>query len=591
MTNTPGDRRRRFAKACDSCRRKKLRCDGVRPLCARCQDANTPCHYTDVHKPESRQRRGRDSTRTPRRLDDEQDAGPSIATASPTVPRAHAPGIEASSGLDGALSARTDNAEPVTPAREEDRQILSSDARLPDQPGNPRPNDCAGDPDTIVGRNVDTRYFGPASGISLVSVRTNSRESDAPKRHAAQHRFQEGSWSAWTHPSVQGMLEKRVSRPLPSWTEAFSLVSEFFNYEHQAFPCFHPPTFMTLLGQQYSGTPSDNPAWWASLNAVLAISQRRRLESGRCDTSTSGDELVWGYAANALGTMLDILMRNTQLISVQALLCTAWFFLGTPNPQPSFMLTGSAVRLAHSIGLHKSDHGSSLGAIEQEMRTKVFWIALSLDRELCLRTGRPPAHDLHHFHVDLPPDSVHDDSEVMTTSDGTKLRLARFQAQLCVIQDHIYDELYSSRSSNETTRITGSGVRLTSQLEEWCASVSGFHAHQSVPGGEHHGLIRLYYSYYNCVVLVHRPLARQYWLSLSPATISDLPPSIKASIGQCLTAARSIIRILEAVPYQQKSFYWDVVPIILSAIVILSTNLRTYHPMQQEMTWKQYPRS
>lgn len=350
------------------------------------------------------------------------------------------------------------------------------------------------------------------------------------------------------------MLEKRVSRPLPSWTEAFSLVSDFFNYEHQAFPCFHPPTFMTLLGQQYSGTPSDNPAWWASLNAVLAISQRRRLESGQCGVSS--DELVWGYAANALGTMLDILMRNTQLISVQALLCTAWFFLGTPNPQPSFMLTGSAVRLAHSIGLHKSEHGSSLGSIEQEMRTKVFWIALSLDRELCLRTGRPPAHDLHHFHVDLPPDSLHDDSDIMTTSDGTKLRPTRSQAQLCVIQDHIYDELYSSRSSNETTRITESVVRLTSQLEEWCASVPGFHAHQSVLDGEHYGLIRLYYSYYNCVVLVHRPLARQYWLSSRPATISDLPPTIKASIAQCLTAARSIIRMLEVMPYQHKSFYW-----------------------------------
>jgi hypothetical protein len=127
---------------------------------------------------------------------------------------------------------------------------------------------------------------------------------------------------------------------------------------------------MTLLGQQYSGTPSDSPAWWASFNAVLAISQRRRVESGHC--GPEGEELVWGYAANALGTTLDVMMRNTQLISVQALLCIAWFFLGTPNPQPSFMLTGSSVRLAHSIGLHKSDHAVSMGSIEQETRNKVL---------------------------------------------------------------------------------------------------------------------------------------------------------------------------------------------------------------------------
>ncbi|SPO03655.1 uncharacterized protein DNG_06338 [Cephalotrichum gorgonifer] len=166
---------------------------------------------------------------------------------------------------------------------------------------------------------------------------------------------------------------------------------------------------MALLGQQYSGTPTESPAWWASLNAVLAITQRRRAEISQ--DPSADEDLAWCYAANALGTTLDILMRNTQLLSVQALLSIAWFFIGTPNPQPSFMLVGNALRLAHSIGLHRANHGSaSWDSIELYMRRKVFWIALSLDRELCLRTGRPPAHDLHHFQVDMPSDSL-DDTE------------------------------------------------------------------------------------------------------------------------------------------------------------------------------------
>lgn len=398
------------------------------------------------------------------------------------------------------------------------------------------------------------RSIGPASGISLVSIREGPQESDPSRRQATQHRFQEGSWSSWTQPSIQSMLERRVSRPLPPWSEAFSLVSEFFSHEHQAFPCFHPPTFVTLLGQQYSGSLSDSPAWWASLNAVLAISQRRRFENGQCDPG--GEDIAWSYAANALGTTLDIMMRNTQLISVQALLCIARFFLGTPNPQPSFMLIGTAVRLAHSIGLHKTNHGTTADSIEQETRNKVFWVALTLDRELCLQTGRPPTHDLEHFHVQLPADCRHDDSEIITTMDGSKLRLTKSHAELCLIQDSIYNELYSSQSSSESSCILESVSRLTARLNDWRATVPGLLTDNPVCNGEHHGLIRLYYSYFNCVVLIHRPIAREYWQSFRLATASDLPEGINDSIRRCLTAARGIVYLLQSIPPTQKSFYW-----------------------------------
>jgi hypothetical protein len=38
-------------QACDACRRKKLRCDGQRPICTRCQRLGNSCRYADVDKP------------------------------------------------------------------------------------------------------------------------------------------------------------------------------------------------------------------------------------------------------------------------------------------------------------------------------------------------------------------------------------------------------------------------------------------------------------------------------------------------------------------------------------------------------------
>jgi hypothetical protein len=55
--------------------------------------------------------------------------------------------------------------------------------------------------------------------------------------------------------------------------------------------------------------------------------------------------------------------------------------IGTPNPQPAFFLVAAAIRLAHSIGLHKRGSTFRLNPVEAEQRKRVFWIAYMLDKE------------------------------------------------------------------------------------------------------------------------------------------------------------------------------------------------------------------
>lgn len=43
-------KRRRIAKACDACRRKKIRCDGKQPRCSHCENYKTECVFTHVEK-------------------------------------------------------------------------------------------------------------------------------------------------------------------------------------------------------------------------------------------------------------------------------------------------------------------------------------------------------------------------------------------------------------------------------------------------------------------------------------------------------------------------------------------------------------
>lgn len=43
-------KRRRIARACDMCRKKKIKCDGKMPKCGHCENYKTECHFTHVEK-------------------------------------------------------------------------------------------------------------------------------------------------------------------------------------------------------------------------------------------------------------------------------------------------------------------------------------------------------------------------------------------------------------------------------------------------------------------------------------------------------------------------------------------------------------
>ncbi|KAJ1962418.1 hypothetical protein GGI12_002657 [Dipsacomyces acuminosporus] len=46
----PDGKRQRVSRACDRCRRKKVKCDGSRPVCSHCQAIGASCTYLDVTK-------------------------------------------------------------------------------------------------------------------------------------------------------------------------------------------------------------------------------------------------------------------------------------------------------------------------------------------------------------------------------------------------------------------------------------------------------------------------------------------------------------------------------------------------------------
>ena len=250
-------------------------------------------------------------------------------------------------------------------------------------------------------RDSSSHITGSSSGFSIFSPKgiqwVNEKTGDNSFQDMiASADVNEVKWNFWKPEVFNDLFEIKAYIPLPPEHEALSLLKDFFANFNCMFPLFHEPTFMHLVKRHYSRNPYEGSGWWASLNVALAIAHRLRIMSNVIPQED--DHKAWGYLKNAMGVLTEITMRNTDLLSVQALLgmvrvvtdvsgcmltmsCQALFLMGTPNPQPSFFLVAAAIRLANSIGLHKRGSAFNLNSVEIEQRKRVFWIAYLLDKE------------------------------------------------------------------------------------------------------------------------------------------------------------------------------------------------------------------
>lgn len=128
----------------------------------------------------------------------------------------------------------------------------------------------------------------------------------------------DNKWVYWKPEIFSDMFVRRAFTPLPPREEAMSLLKDYFENFNCMFPLFHEPTFMHHVDMHYSRSPYEGSGWWASFNIALAIAHRIRVMSGLVPQEE--DNKGWAFLKNAIGVLTELTMRNTDLLSVQALL-------------------------------------------------------------------------------------------------------------------------------------------------------------------------------------------------------------------------------------------------------------------------------
>ncbi|KAJ5977272.1 hypothetical protein N7501_000614 [Penicillium viridicatum] len=561
----------RLAKACSICRRKKVKCDGTRPVCVPCRTFDLPCKYEDTVRRKKKHNRGEDVHELEQRIQSLQDE----------LNEAHA-------SKRRRLPSDEDTApEHVQPSEASDSEFPSprnGTAQASFEAEADR-GDGDGGSYTIKTPKGAMRFFGASSQFSIVSPEgagwLESKTGNNVWRHVAQRNSSRWRLADWYPRALQDDFQSRCSQPLPPKAVILDLVHEYFDTFNKALPLFGPEGFMGMVSRHFSWNPNESPSWWAAFNIVLAFAYMQRAESS--GASSDDWQKCLGHVKNAMNVVTELFMRTCDLLAVQALLGLAIFFQGTPNPQPLFMFAAAAVRLSQSIGLHKSNSfGLPMSQVEE--RKRVFWIAFILDADICQRTGRPAAQDTRDYSTLLPHENPPDGLGVMEIGNST-INLFSALARFAVIQRKVCDELYSTDAFNKTqVQLMKDARGCFDDLEAWNRSIPPILRPQRNFSISHHlflpHILRLHFAYHCCYINIHRVCLLPRRWPTSPQSERLSPPSLsndrERSVQQSTEAARAAIELISQVRgHYGRTFEWSIVYFPGAALVALFSQILT----------------
>ncbi|KAF5576743.1 transcriptional regulator [Fusarium pseudocircinatum] len=255
---------------------------------------------------------------------------------------------------------------------------------------------------------------------------------------------------------------------LPPLDEILPIVDHYFTTFNGVIPLFQQPEFMKLLSAWYKQPETRDRASWAAIQTVMAIGYRTPQLSLR-DSQSVHIEKADQCLRNAQTVVSELVTRDEDLLGVQILLGIVMLFQNSRDPKPASVLIGTAVRLAHRLKLHSQEAAMQFPAAEAEQRSRVFWIAYTLDKDICLRAQTPSCQFDEDIDISLPvlapPDSV---GLIWTQNGQVHFNYHRRRVELAYIQGKVYDLLYSNRSSKVTAQERQRRVtRLQSMLDQW----------------------------------------------------------------------------------------------------------------------------
>ncbi|KAI5804462.1 fungal-specific transcription factor domain-containing protein [Geopyxis carbonaria] len=381
----PLQKRRRVTRACDECRRKKIKCDGKQP-CTHCTVYSYECTYD---QPSNRRRNP--APQYIEALENRLQRTESfIKTILPDLDIANNPDFDNSEYLPRMRAAAIaqlaknpngvgSNIRPPTggPPGEKD-SLLESMVQ------------AAGRLDIDETGHMD--FHGHSSGLTYLS-HLNGRFGDilgevklGPTAFPTP-KPQDSPPSATQSPQGESLPDTSL---LPSKEVVNILVETCLDYACVLMRFIHRPTFMAMLKRIYETSPENYdeeentflPLLYLALGVgCLFVSDTEKLGIGNCH-----DEAIKYFSAGRrMIEMTDI----RDIYSLQAVLLMIIFLQSSARMSTCYSYVAIALSAAVRMGLHRSLPDTKFNPVEREIRKRIFWTCWKMDTYVGALLGLP----------------------------------------------------------------------------------------------------------------------------------------------------------------------------------------------------------
>ncbi|PKY08914.1 acetate regulatory DNA binding protein FacB [Aspergillus campestris IBT 28561] len=431
----------RIAQACDRCRSKKIRCDGVRPCCTQCANVGFECKTSDklsrrafprgyTESLEERVRALETEVKELKDLLDEKDEKIDVLS------RIHS----------------------FSPSSQ---QKASAAALSPSQPAKLQPSDPSegaihvpSPPESRETPGVPSGGVSSTQGFNDVFTNRLIELGRLPSTVSTK--------ALTTSPAVLSHFHTDQAIQTAPRLVSDQLINIFFQEWAPLYPVVHRPTILKAY-EQYLSTDSlqGGKHDLAQLNLIFGTAA---LTSG---SRTNQDPTF--FEENWVPT-LETLSSDVSVPTLQCFVLAQMYCMTRGDYSSLLRYRGLAVSLCQQLRLHQSQKCLSSNALAAETRKKVFWCQYVLDRFTAALTGLPVLLREGDIRTEYPEDI--DDENVtesgfLPTLPGESTRIsgaiALFSASR--ILNKTLEDLYPADGDYD---IPVSKVRaLSGQLDSW----------------------------------------------------------------------------------------------------------------------------
>lgn len=384
----PDNRRKdpKVSRACDTCKRRKIRCNGTLP-CANCTRRKIPCGY------DAKYGRGRPPTPPFSAPSHQTTETPKRGVVSSNTSRlSHA----TSDTLDRGLSQNTSHTSTSQDLQEAE---------------------------------AEDQYFDPTSGLNFLhrAWKKLSTQKDIGASHdSVEIDRRQLLTSAGDRPFDNGDLSHTSDYSfIPDEAKSRQLLEFYFETCVVTYRMLHRPTieawmnvFLQDRRENLPITHSLGHAKSAILLASLAIATLR-YEKVHGDMSAESEAAALAQSDRLFRKAQSLTGTETgfpRLESAQARLLQVLYLLQTARMNKGWYTFGNVFHITLSLGMHRRRDNQRdvsfatrrLSYMSQECYKRTFWVAYTIDRYLSVVFGRPKLYQDEDINQDFP-ESVNDE--------------------------------------------------------------------------------------------------------------------------------------------------------------------------------------